>query len=39
MFGYLKLELLWNLKVPHALGVLIHLKIPKSKIPKNVFEF
>jgi hypothetical protein len=25
MFGDLKLELRWNFKVPHALGVLIHL--------------
>jgi hypothetical protein len=39
MFGDLKLELRWNLKVPHALVVLIHLKIPKSNIPLNVFEF
>jgi hypothetical protein len=39
MFGDLKLELRWNFKVPHALGVVSHLKIPKSKIPINVFEF
>jgi hypothetical protein len=39
MFDDLKLELGRNFKVPHALGVLIHLKIPKSKIPINVSEF
>jgi hypothetical protein len=39
MFGDLELDLRWNFKVPHALGVLIHLQIPKSKIPTNFFEF
>jgi hypothetical protein len=39
MFGDLKLELRWNFKVPHVLGVLIHLKSPKSKSPTNFFEF
>jgi hypothetical protein len=38
MFGDLKWELRWNFKVPHMVGVLIHLQIPKSKIPINVFE-
>jgi hypothetical protein len=33
MFGDLKLDLQWNFKVPHTLGVLIHLKSPKSKTP------
>jgi hypothetical protein len=35
MFGDLKLELGRNFKVPHACGVLIHLKMPKSKSPIN----
>jgi hypothetical protein len=39
MFGDLKLELRWNFKVPHVLGVLIHLKIPKSKSSTKGFEF
>jgi hypothetical protein len=39
MFGDLKLVLRWNFKVLHALGVLIHLRIPKSKTPTNNFEF
>jgi hypothetical protein len=39
MFGDLKLELRWNFKVPHALGVLIHLVIPKSKIATKCFGF
>jgi hypothetical protein len=39
MFGDLEFELRWNFKVPHALGVLIHLKIPKSKSPTKYFEF
>jgi hypothetical protein len=39
MFGNLKLELRWNFKVPDALGVLIHLQIPKSKTPTKKFEF
>jgi hypothetical protein len=39
MFGDLILVLQWNLKVPHTLGVLIHLKIPKSKTPTIFFEF
>jgi hypothetical protein len=39
MFGDLKLELRWNFKVPDALGVLIHLQIPKSKTPTKDFEF
>jgi hypothetical protein len=39
MFGDLILVLWWNLKVPHALGVLIHLKIPKSKTPINFLSF
>jgi hypothetical protein len=39
MFGDLILELRWNFKVPHALGVLIHLKIPKSKTTTNFLEF
>jgi hypothetical protein len=39
MFGDLKLELRWNFKVPHALGVLIHLNNPKSKLSTNFFEF
>jgi hypothetical protein len=39
MFGDLKLEIRWNLKVPHTLGVLVHLKIPKFKSPTNFFEF
>jgi hypothetical protein len=38
MFGDLKLELGRNFKVPHTLGVLIHLKIPKSKTPTKNFE-
>jgi hypothetical protein len=33
MFGDLKLELGWNFQVPHVLGVLIHLKMPKSETP------
>jgi hypothetical protein len=39
MFGDLKLELRWNFKVPHALGVLIHLQSPKSETPTKKFEF
>jgi hypothetical protein len=39
MFGDSKLELLWNFKVPYALGVFIHLNSPKSKSPTNFFEF
>jgi hypothetical protein len=39
MFGELKLDLWWNFKVSHALGVLIHLQIPKSKTPTKDFEF
>jgi hypothetical protein len=39
MFGDLKLVLWWNLKVPYVLGILIHLKMPKSKTPTNYFEF
>jgi hypothetical protein len=39
MFGDLKLELRWNFKVLHAVVVLIHFQIPKSKIPINVFYF
>jgi hypothetical protein len=39
MYGDLKLELRWNFKVPHALEVLIHLQIPKSKTPTKHFEF
>jgi hypothetical protein len=39
MFGDLKLELRWNFKVPHELGVLIQLKMPKSKTPTKFFEF
>jgi hypothetical protein len=39
MFGDLKLELGRNFKVPHALGVLIHLKSPKSKSLIKHFEF
>jgi hypothetical protein len=39
MLGDLKLEVRRNFKVPHVLGVLIHLKIPKSKSPTNFFEF
>jgi hypothetical protein len=39
MFGDLKLGLWWNSKVPHALGVLIHLQFPKSKSPTKNFEF
>jgi hypothetical protein len=39
MFGDLKLELWRNFKVPHALGVLIHLKSPKSKSPTKKIEF
>jgi hypothetical protein len=39
MFGDLKLGLRWNFKVPHALGVLIHLQSPKSKSPTINFEF
>jgi hypothetical protein len=39
MFGDLILMLRWNLKVPLVLGILIHLKIPKSKIPTKKFEF
>jgi hypothetical protein len=38
MFADLKLELRRNSKVPHVLGVLIHLKIPKSKTPTKHFE-
>jgi hypothetical protein len=38
MFGDMKLELGRNFKLPHALGVLIHLKSPKSKSPTNNFE-
>jgi hypothetical protein len=37
MYGDLKLELRWNFKVPHALGVVMHLKSPKSKSPTNLF--
>jgi hypothetical protein len=39
MFGDLILVLQLNFKVPHALGVLIHLKSPKSKSPTTIFEF
>jgi hypothetical protein len=39
MFDDLILVLQWNLKVPQALGVLIHLKIPKSETPTKKFEF
>jgi hypothetical protein len=39
MFGDLKLDLRWNFKVPHALGDLIHLEIPKSKTRTIFFEF
>jgi hypothetical protein len=39
MFGDLKLELGRNFKVPHTLGVLIHLRSPKSKSPTTKFEF
>jgi hypothetical protein len=39
MFGDLKLELGRNFKVPHMLGVLIHLRSPKSKSPTKKFEF
>jgi hypothetical protein len=39
MFGDLELELQWNFKVPYALGVLIHLRSPKSKSPTKNFEF
>jgi hypothetical protein len=39
MFGDLELELGRNFKVPHAFGVLIHLKSPKSKSPTKHFEF
>jgi hypothetical protein len=39
MFGDLILVLWRNLKVPHALGILIHLQIPKSKTPTKKFEF
>jgi hypothetical protein len=39
MFGDLKFQLQWNFKVPHVLGVLIHLVIPKSKTPTIFFEF
>jgi hypothetical protein len=39
MFGDLKLELKWNFKLPHAVGVLIDLKSPKSKSPTIFFEF
>jgi hypothetical protein len=39
MLGDLILVLRWNLKVTPTLGVLIHLKIPKSKTPTNFFCF
>jgi hypothetical protein len=39
MFGDLELELPWNFKVPHALGVLIHLQSPKSETPTIFIEF
>jgi hypothetical protein len=39
MFGNFKLDLRWNFKVPHALGILIHLRSPKSKSPTKHFEF
>jgi hypothetical protein len=39
MFGDLKLDLRWNFKVPHVLGVLIHLKTPKSRASTKHFEF
>jgi hypothetical protein len=39
MFGDLKLEQGRNFKVPHTLGVLISLKIPKSKTRTKSFEF
>jgi hypothetical protein len=39
MFGDLKLELGWNFKRPHGLGVLIHLQNPKSKTSTKKFEF
>jgi hypothetical protein len=39
MFGNSKLDLQWNFKVPHALGVLIHLQMPKSKAPTKKIEF
>jgi hypothetical protein len=39
MFGDLKLELQRNFKVLYMLGVLIHLKSPKSKSPTKCFEF
>jgi hypothetical protein len=35
----LKLDLQWSFKVPHVLGVLIHLKMPKSKTPIKKFKF
>jgi hypothetical protein len=39
MFGDMKLDLGRNFKLPHALGVLNHLKMPKSKSPTKYFEF
>jgi hypothetical protein len=39
MFGDLILVLRWNFKVLHALELVIHPQIPKSKTPTNSFEF
>jgi hypothetical protein len=38
MYGDLKLELGRNFKVPHALGVVIHLRSPKIKSPTKKIE-
>jgi hypothetical protein len=39
MSGELELKLRWNFKVPYTFGVLIHLKIPKSKTPTKKLSF
>jgi hypothetical protein len=39
MFGDLELELQWNFKFPHALGVLIHLKMLQIENTHKKFEF
>jgi hypothetical protein len=39
MFDDLKLELRWNFKVPHVLGVVILLEMPKSKSSTNFLSF
>jgi hypothetical protein len=39
MVGDLILVVQWNFKVLYALGVLIHLQIPKYKTPTFFFEF